>query len=301
MTDGNSNWTAVFVHGIFSSGDTFDAMADAFDKSPAFARWAPYNYNYNRSMEENASRLAAKIKDVAAPVVLVCHSMGGLIARLAVLSGDVPNVRRVIMLGTPNFGAIRTAKAGLLAQLALRTTGRIAAVFRRPGILELTRVTRLLAEPIRQGEKFARDVEYVTIPGTFFNESRETDLASAWTFLFASLEVGADLLRLVPFWRSEMARPHDGIVEEASNDLLPFGAGRLSEKRATLLDPGKYGFTYAHIRIDQCDELTHVMIHKDPEIISLVTRIAGSLSLMEWFNSLTPEERLRIVIEPRPR
>ena len=45
-------------------------MADAFDKSPAFARCAPYNYNYNKSMTENAKRLAAEIKDVAAPVVL---------------------------------------------------------------------------------------------------------------------------------------------------------------------------------------------------------------------------------------
>lgn len=301
MTNGESKWTAVFVHGIFSSGDTFKAMADAFDKSPAFAQCAPYNYNYNRSMKENAKRLAEKIKDVAAPVVLVCHSMGGLIARLAVLNGGVPNVRRVIMLGTPNFGAIRTATAGLLAQFTLRTAGRIATVFRRPGILELTRVTRLLEEPIRQGEKFARNVEYVTIAGTFFNESRETDLASVWTSLFTSLEVGADLLRLVPFWRSEMTRPHDGIVEETSNDLSPFKSGRLSEKRATLLEPGTYGFTYAHVRIDQCDKLIHVEIHRDPEIISLVTRIAGSPSLMEWFNDLTPEERLRIVVEPRPQ
>ena len=70
MTNGKSKWTAVFVHGIFSSGDTFKAMADAFDKSPAFARCAPYNYNYNKSMTENAKRLAAEIKDVAAPVVL---------------------------------------------------------------------------------------------------------------------------------------------------------------------------------------------------------------------------------------
>jgi hypothetical protein len=210
------------------------------------------------------------------------------------------------MLGTPNFGTIRTSTAGLLAQLTLQATGRVAAVFRRPGILELTRVTRLLEEPIKQGKKLARNVEYVTIPGTFFNESREaTNIgkwpqASVWTFLFASLEVGADVLRMMPFWRSEIARPHDGIVEKTSNDLSPFKAGRISEKRATLLDPGACGFTYAHIRIDRCDELTHVMVHNDTKVIALVTRIASSPSLVEWYKSLAAEERLQIMIEPKP-
>jgi pimeloyl-ACP methyl ester carboxylesterase len=306
MTTANSKWTAVFLHGILSSGEIFEPMAAAFQTSPAIAQCFTFDYNYNASMMENARQLAVTIKDVATPVVLVCHSMGGLIARLGVLSGDLPNVRRIIMLGTPNFGAIRTSTAGFLASLVLRTTGRVAAVFRRPGILELTRVTKLLEDPIKHGEQFARDVEYVTIPATFFNESREAFDFGQWpqargaTFVFASLEIGADILRMIPFFRSELARPHDGIVEERSNSLVPFAAGHRSEKRATLLDPGAQGFTYAHVWIDRCDDLTHVMIHSDPEIVALVTRLAGSPSLMEWFNSLTSEERMRIKCEPKP-
>jgi pimeloyl-ACP methyl ester carboxylesterase len=306
MTTTKSKWTAVFLHGIFSSGDIFTPMAAAFYKTPAIAQCLTFEYNYNASMIENAGWLAAEIKGLAAPVVLVCHSMGGLIAKLAVLSGNVPNVRRVIMLGTPNFGAIRTSTAGLLASLMLRAAGHVAAVFRQPGILELTRVTRLLEEPIKQGEKFARNIEYVTIPGTYFNESREAfdfgkwPQASVSTILFALLEVGSDIVRSLPFVRSEIGRPHDGIVEERSNALVPFAAGHRSEKRATLLDRDTQAFTYAHVSIDRCDELTHVMIHSDPEIIALVTLLAGSPSLMEWFDSLTPEQRMQIKVEPKP-
>jgi pimeloyl-ACP methyl ester carboxylesterase len=306
MSSTEPKWNTVFVHGIFSSGAIFKPMAEAFAKNPAIAGCATFDYDYNAKLTENAARLAEELAKIAAPVVLVGHSMGGLIARLAVLGGDVPNVRRVVMLGTPNFGAIRTSTAGLLAQLMLRATGKLAAVFRRPGILELTRVPKIFEQPIRKGEANARQVEYVTIPGTFFNESREvTDIgkwrhSSAVTAFFAFLEIGGDLLNQFPLWKSEIARPHDGIVEERSNALIPWGPGRNSEKSATLLEREIWGSTYAHVWIRQCDELTHVGLHSDPEVIQLVSGLAGSESLSKWFDGLAPAERLRLQLKVEP-
>ena len=91
-------------------------------------------------MPTSSEKLISFIQDTFTgfSVTLVCHSMGGLVGRLAIFSGKVPQVKRLIMLGTPNFGAIRTAQLGLLSQIGLRLAGKTYAVFRNPGIRDLT-------------------------------------------------------------------------------------------------------------------------------------------------------------------
>ena len=298
--------TVVFVHGILSSGTTFDGMKKVFQQRESFAACLPFEYDYNNELKANGERLAKFLADIDGDIVLVGHSMGGLVARLAVLTGIVSTVRRVIMLGTPNFGAMRTASAGLLAQLVLQATGRVSAVFRRPGILELTRIPAIMKDAIASGEPHARNVEYVTIPALFFNEARGSLEFGEWsgtprsTKLFATLGVGMELLSLFPLWAPQMDRPHDGIVEERSNTLVPDAAGRRSEKRRTLTDPLQWGYTYAHVVTERCDDLNHVTLHLDPLVIELVADIAAAPSLLDWHRGLTPEQRLGVTILPPP-
>src|SRR5262249_7224742 len=145
----------VFVHGILSScASCFEKMLTSFQEDPRFSGFSlsTFDYDYDDEMPTSAQHLVEFIQNTAggAPVTLICHSMGGLVGRLAVLSGRV-QVKRLIMLGTPNFGAIRTAQLGLLSQIALRLAGKIYAVFRKPGIRDLTRVTEVFREPIVTG------------------------------------------------------------------------------------------------------------------------------------------------------
>ncbi len=230
------------------------------------------------------------------PVTLICHSMGGLVARLSVLGGSVRAIKRVIMLGTPNFGAVRTAQLGFLSQLAMQLSGKLYAMFRKPGVKDLTRVTSIFKASIKAGSRFADDIEYVTIPGEFFNESRPfLDIGGAngtdvWTGGFAALSVAAELLTAAPLWRIGLQRPHDGIVEAASNSFIPCSAGRTSEKCPTINHPDRFGKTYVHITHECCSELTHVMIQHNPVIIEVVKDIVASATIHDWYNDLDPDQ-----------
>jgi pimeloyl-ACP methyl ester carboxylesterase len=296
----------IFVHGILSSSETcFPEMFDSFSRDQRFEQYRleQFDYDYNDRMEESGDALADFIDEVAGdlPVTLVCHSMGGLVARLALLSGEVDEVKRIIMLATPNFGAIRTAQLGLLSQLAMHISGKIYAVFRKPGIRDLTRVTEVFREPILQGRGHADAVEYVTIPGEFFHEARTfwdvgKEDQKLWTSGFAALNMTTELIMAAPLWRVALRKPHDGIVEAVSNGLIPCGAGRMSEKCGTINDPARFGRTYAHVNHERCSELTHVAIQHDDEIINLVKNLCAASSIVSWHEGLTKEESRRIAV-----
>lgn len=72
-----------------------------------------YPYDWRQSLDRLGKALADKVlretsdSGAESEVFLVVHSMGGLVARaaLAALSADASKIRRVIMLGTPNYGS----------------------------------------------------------------------------------------------------------------------------------------------------------------------------------------------------
>ena len=77
-----------------------------------------YPYDWRQSLDDLGAELAKRIRGDSAleHVSLVCHSMGGLVARAAVTSLGAANKQlvRVIQLGTPNFGsfaAVQTLRA----------------------------------------------------------------------------------------------------------------------------------------------------------------------------------------------
>lgn len=70
-----------------------------------------YAYDWRQGLKELGAKLAADIEADGRPVVLVAHSMGGLVGRMA--AGILPRrlVRKLIMLGTPNQGSFAPIQA----------------------------------------------------------------------------------------------------------------------------------------------------------------------------------------------
>jgi pimeloyl-ACP methyl ester carboxylesterase len=70
-----------------------------------------FPYDWRQSLDELGGALAARIAADARPAILIAHSMGGLVARMA--AGVLPKraVRKLILLGTPNRGTFAPLQA----------------------------------------------------------------------------------------------------------------------------------------------------------------------------------------------
>ncbi len=70
-----------------------------------------HSYDWRLGHDELGAQLAARIAAEAEPVILVAHSMGGLVARMAARMLPKRLVRKLIMLGTPNDGSFASVQA----------------------------------------------------------------------------------------------------------------------------------------------------------------------------------------------
>lgn len=68
-------------------------------------------YDWRLGLDELGSGLAARIRGDDKPVALLGHSMGGLVARMALRSLPKRWVRKLILVGTPNGGAYSPLQA----------------------------------------------------------------------------------------------------------------------------------------------------------------------------------------------
>ena len=198
----------------------------------------------------------------------------------------------LVMLATPNFGALQDAQVGQLMQPFMRA-GRTFIGWRprKPGIRDLMAVPTIFEEVFKSG-KYSTTVDYVTIPGTFFHKLR-----SDWNLpddgnigrLFAALNLGAAVgVALAPLFSIAMPKPHDGIVTERSNAFVPIEAGYDAEKNGSINSRSSTTPTYSHIRPRVSNELHHCNITHRQEIIELVESLARSPSLGNWLRSLPP-------------
>ena len=144
---------AIFIHGLFETehawrfggGPSYGDRLPGF--SPVYAR-----YNSGRHISENGRSLAAEIDELVAgwpveveQIVLVGHSMGGLVARSACHAGGdwTRRVTHVVSLGSPHTGApLESAVHYAAAALGAVPESRALAGFlrrRSAGIRDLRR------------------------------------------------------------------------------------------------------------------------------------------------------------------
>ena len=104
-------------------------------------------YDWRRSLADLGAELAQRLADEtgAGPVHLVAHSMGGLVARAA-LVGQPARLGRVVMLGSPNHGSFSLVQA-----------------FR--GVHSIVRKLDFL-DPFHSAAELAREV-FATFPGLY--------------------------------------------------------------------------------------------------------------------------------------
>ncbi|HZW14001.1 MAG TPA: alpha/beta fold hydrolase [Noviherbaspirillum sp.] len=130
------------------------------------------HYNSGRHTSDNGRNLASLLQDLirewpqpVEELVLVCHSMGGLVARSACHYGAaeghtwLPLLRKLIFLGTPHHGA-PLERIGNWIDVLLKAT-RYAAPFARLGKIRSAGITdlrfgNLLEEDWTGRDRFAR-------------------------------------------------------------------------------------------------------------------------------------------------
>jgi pimeloyl-ACP methyl ester carboxylesterase len=270
-----AQWDPVIVirHGICSSFQAFVKLAAYLQKSLPQATIDNQNYPWRDSVLVNGARLANHILKTYSPdrpLVLVGHSMGGLVCRIAnialrdpssfvlLVSGqmlglgyagtemlEIQNLRltnhpprsveRVITLATPNSGAALQGQVTGIA--ALLQVGINAFPPTRSGsVADLTsdRLFRLL-------QNFCVDTPTLSISGSKGNR-----------FALGSGQLTAWLTKAG--LRLEM--PHDLIVEDRSVDL------RNSILPNEIVQQGSTPYLHMRTYLD-CTDVTHTNIYDD--------------------------------------
>ncbi|MBI4228628.1 MAG: CHAT domain-containing protein, partial [Deltaproteobacteria bacterium] len=95
-----------------------------------------YPYDWRRGLDTAGNELARYLKrEKAKEIFIVGHSMGGLITRAA-LSIDALPIKRLIMLGTPNFGSFMAPQALIATHPSLRKVGALDMIHTAEELVE---------------------------------------------------------------------------------------------------------------------------------------------------------------------
>jgi pimeloyl-ACP methyl ester carboxylesterase len=71
-----------------------------------------YDYDWRLGVDQLGAALAQRIHtETADRIMIVAHSMGGLVSRAALTHPGMNNVERLVLLGTPNFGSFAPLQA----------------------------------------------------------------------------------------------------------------------------------------------------------------------------------------------
>lgn len=282
----------VFIHGILSSHETFRPLVRKLRTCGLGddTLFAYFDYNYRESIAVSGINLGLALSGVFAgadEVTIVGHSMGGLVGRLALLlqqEDQLPFVKRLVMLGTPNHGTLHTGKMGVLMQLIRESTGKIWALMsRRTGLKELTEIDTLMGahlDDITQRRTFG--VEYVTIPATFFHEGSGAgrELLSESRHLIGGVPFVLEFLKALPGFGIGLERPHDGIVE-ASSVYLGGSDTRRSERMA-MCGGASGGGEYCHVNHPDYRKENHVTLQGADRTAEILIGILSSPSVRAW-------------------
>jgi pimeloyl-ACP methyl ester carboxylesterase len=71
-----------------------------------------YDYDWRLGIDQLGAALAERIRNEPVDrIMIVAHSMGGLVSRAALAQPGMSNVERLVLLGTPNFGSFAPLQA----------------------------------------------------------------------------------------------------------------------------------------------------------------------------------------------
>lgn len=293
----------VFVNGIFSSCAVFETLKAALvEACPGPPRFEDTKYDCLQALKTSAQSLNDQLDAQVKPgeeVVLIAHSMGGLVSRLALLTGPDNRpyrIRMLVMLATPNHGAVRTCQIHGIVGLLRHSVKKIPPLYSRSlGLDQLTRVDTVILDLLRDdlpSIERTKDVDYVTIPGLIYNKDDPTHPSDGLGFtarvlgFIARKSAAGGLLKL--------KLPHDGIVEETSVRMVSDNALEETERTFYSTEEGRKELgrnAYVHIIHPDLRAANHVEIHSIPRVCALIASLLNSASIDEWKASLDKHER----------
>jgi pimeloyl-ACP methyl ester carboxylesterase len=86
-----------------------------------------YDYDWRLGVDQLGAALAERIRNEPGDrIMIVAHSMGGLVSRAALAQPGMNNVERLVLLGTPNFGSFAPLQALRGTYAVVRKIARLA-------------------------------------------------------------------------------------------------------------------------------------------------------------------------------
>ena len=87
-----------------------------------------HDYDWRLGVDELGEAFARRLRSVPARrLMIVAHSMGGLVSRAALAQPDLRHVERLVLLGTPNFGSFAPLQALRGTYSVVRKIARLVA------------------------------------------------------------------------------------------------------------------------------------------------------------------------------
>ena len=170
---------AIVVHGLVSSiTEKYDQLMDFLSGEG----YDVFSFDYltvNNSISNNGRDLAGHVRELKEEatyknVLVVAHSMGGLVSRSAMVN-DGADIDQLIMAGTPNKGSVISGKSSILNKLAalliksrsypIKKTDFKALLFgREEGVRELNAKSQFITD-LNNREKVASIKKYFALSG----------------------------------------------------------------------------------------------------------------------------------------
>ena len=208
--------TAIFVHGFTANAEYMHKLMHQFNGS-GFATFA-FEYPSDRGIQHAARVLREQLESYDSQdrlskerIVLVCHSMGGLVGRaLLSFEGGAKYVRKIITLGTPHDGTLRNVRVlRMLLSWGEYVSGLNPNAFspKASSALELLEADAppTLISRLRDFSPTDNTVEYYSISGGL--ERLE----------FGSGPIRDKVVNL--YIQLKLEKPNDGLVQERSSNL----------------------------------------------------------------------------------
>jgi pimeloyl-ACP methyl ester carboxylesterase len=189
------------------------------------AGFAPvfHDYDWRLGVDHLGRGLAERLRAESGRVMIVAHSMGGLVSRAALACEGTQRVERVVLLGTPNSGSYAPVQAVRGVYAVVRKIARLAA-------------------PDQSAETLAAEVFstfpslYHLLPPPGFDAALDFFDAAAWPN--SGPKPAAELLASARFLADHLAPPDERFANVV-------GAG---QETVTRVSRDRHGFVYTITR-----------------------------------------------------